>query len=160
MPWYRALLTRTPRGRRLRRRTFITFAVLTSWYWIPQAIGWSPRVTAEHLGLIYEPPERRATRLALMSPEERAREPPPQPPPPPKPCQYSDECGELVCDGYMVPACIRDGNGKGGCWCTVDLREFWRKKLAAEGLVCDEPNREGLAMCQRIDAGREERGDP
>src|ERR1700681_832395 len=53
--WYRALLTRTPRGRKLRRRVALVIVILTSWFWIPQLLGFSPRrFAARHLG--YRPP--------------------------------------------------------------------------------------------------------
>ena len=48
--WYRALVTRTPRGRKLRRRALLAVAVLTCWLWIPWIFGWSPRMTAARFG--------------------------------------------------------------------------------------------------------------
>jgi hypothetical protein len=133
MPWFRAILTRTPRGRRLRRRAAIVFAVLTAWYWIPLLFAFSPRKVFKELGIFQ--------------------------PPPPKPCQYHDECGP--CEPPGVPYCVRGGGCfcTDPKW-IADMRELDRRRLAARGLVCGEFNREGLAQCWPIDAGGGEGGDP
>ena len=54
LPWYRALVTRTPRGRKLRWRLFVALLAL---FW---SLGWDPRQTLARFGLWHwhwdEPP--------------------------------------------------------------------------------------------------------
>jgi hypothetical protein len=50
LPWYRAILTRTPRGRRIRRRVALVLAVVTVPWWLSFLFG-DPKYIAWKLGL-------------------------------------------------------------------------------------------------------------
>jgi hypothetical protein len=50
LPWYRVLVTRTQRGRRLRRRAFAIAAIATAPVWVHEMLGVSPHVVLHHLG--------------------------------------------------------------------------------------------------------------
>jgi hypothetical protein len=80
LPWYCAIVRRTPRGRRLRWRAFVTLFIVTAWWWVPFGAGFSPILTAKRYGLVRDPV-----------------------PVPWIPCQHNPDC---PCEGDGVPICM------------------------------------------------------
>jgi hypothetical protein len=66
LPWYRALVTRTPRGRRLRRRLAIVVAIVTAPVWVHEMLGVSPRVVLHRLGFNTMPHQCHRARECAM----------------------------------------------------------------------------------------------
>jgi hypothetical protein len=110
LPWYRAIVTRTPRGRKIRRRVALVLVVLTAPWWV-SALFWSPQRVAVKLGLIPLPPHY------VVS------------------CAESSNCARLRCT-HGRPVCLLDGDlgDRGTCACPRPPAGCREPRLTEDGL--------------------------
>jgi hypothetical protein len=149
VPWYRAIVTRTPRGRKLRRRTLLVFAILTVPWWL-RVVYWSPRIVAGKLGLM------------------------PMPEPVHQPCHRPSDCTKTTC-AYGYPICVLGAYGSdpkdpagGICNCLSKEQDAANRRpppgCKGARLVRETPNgfdwecTGGTDLGGNIDGGRQEGG--